>query len=158
VPARRAAALFVNRYDGLGLHSLARVRSLVGKELAKITFLSVVQVGSDQFRDEEHIAQLSAAREQDLQRYEALARSWGLETESHYALGTDVVEELERLAVAVAAERPDTIFVAGQVVFQRETFTRRLLHNDVAFNLQRRLVYRGLDVVVLPVTLPPEAM
>jgi hypothetical protein len=157
-PVRRAVALFVNRYDGLGLHSLSRVRALVGRDLAKVTFLSVVQVGSDQFRNEKHIAQLRTAREQDLQRYEALARSWGLETESHYALGTDVVEELEKLAVAVAAERPDTLFVAGQVVFQRETFTRRLLHNDIAFNLQRRLVYRSLDVVVLPVTLPPEAM
>jgi amino acid transporter len=158
LPAQRAAALFVNRYDGLGLHSLARVRSLAGKELSKITFLSVVQVDSDQFRNEEHIEQLRKQREQDLQRYEALARSWGLETEHRFALGTDVVEELEKLAVAVAAERPDTLFVAGQVVFQRETFTRRLLHNDVAFNLQRRLVYRGLDVVVLPVTLPPEVM
>jgi amino acid transporter len=157
-PAQRAAALFVNRYDGLGLHSLARMRALVGKELAKITFLSVVQVGSDQFRNEEHIDRLRKQREDDLQRYETLARSWGLETAHRYALGTDVVEELEKLAVAVAAERPDTLFVAGQVVFQRETFTRRLLHNDVAFNLQRRLVYRGLDVVVLPVTLPPEAM
>jgi amino acid transporter len=157
-PVRRSAALFVNRYDGLGLHSLARVRSLVGAELAKITFLSVVQVDSDQFRNEEHIDQLRRQREEDLERYAALARSWGLETEHRFALGTDVVEELEKLAVAVAAERPDTLFVAGQVVFQRETFTRRLLHNDVAFNLQRRLVYRGLDVVVLPVTLPPEAM
>ncbi len=157
-PERRAAALFVNRYDGLGLHSLARVRALVGRDLAKITFLSVVQVDSDQFRDEEHIEKMRAQRELDLQRYESLARSWGLETAHHFALGTDVVEELEKLAVAVAGERPDTLFVAGQVVFQRETFTRRLLHNDVAFNLQRRLVHRGLDVVVLPVTLPPEAM
>jgi amino acid transporter len=157
-PVRREVALFVNRYDGLGLHSLSGIRSLFGKDLTRLTFLSVVQVGSDQFRNEKHIAQLRAAREQDLQRYEAMARSWGVETESHYALGTDVVEELEKLAVGVATDRPDTLFVAGQVVFQRETFTRRLLHNDVAFNLQRRLVYRSLNVLVLPVTLPPEAL
>jgi hypothetical protein len=32
----------------------------------------------------------------------------------------------------------------------------RLLHNEVAFALQRRLLYRGLDIVIVPVQLPAE--
>lgn len=158
MPASRAAALFVNRYDGLGLHSLVRLRSLLGRQLEKITFVSVVQVETNQIGNAAEIERLRSQRQQELDRYERLAGSWGLETEQRFALGSDVADELERLAVEVAAERPDTLFVAGQVVFKRETFTRRLLHNDVAFSLQRRLIFRGLDVVVLPVTLPPEAM
>jgi hypothetical protein len=152
----RTAALFVNRYDGLGLHTFGRVRALMGGDLRKVIFLSVIQVDSDQFRNEAHLESLRRARMEELQRYEGLARAAGLEVESHYGLGTDVVEELEKLALAVAAREPRTVFVAGQVVFQQETLTMRLLHNEVAFGLQRRLLYQGLDIVIVPVQLPKE--
>lgn len=153
---KRVAALFVNRYDGLGLHTFGRVRALMGRELRKVVFLSVIQVDSDQFRSEEHLEALRAARVRDLQRYETLARDLGLEAASASATGSDVVEELEKLAVRVAASEPDVVFAAGQVVFQRETLTMRFLHNEIAFSLQRRLLYRGLDVIILPVQLPKE--
>jgi amino acid transporter len=150
------AAIFVNRYDGLGLHTLGRVRSLMGTDLRKVVFLSVVQVDSDQFRDEEHLAALRQAREQELRRYESVARDVGLETDSRLAIGTDVVEELENMAVEVAQKEPQMVFVAGQVVFERDTLTNRVLHNEVAFALQRRLLYRGLDIIIVPVQLPQE--
>lgn len=157
VPGKgRTAGIFVNRYDGLGLHTLGRVRALMGTDLRKVIFLSVVQVDSDQFRDEAHLGSLTAARRAELERYEAVAREAGLEAESRQSLGTDVVEELEMLAVDVAALEPQMVFVAGQIVFQQETMTMRLLHNEVAFALQRRLLYRGLDIVIVPVQLPSE--
>jgi amino acid transporter len=152
----RTAGIFVNRYDGLGLHTLGRVRALMGTDLRKVVFLSVVQVDSDQFRDEAHLFSLTAARRAELERYEVVAREAGLEAASRHAIGTDVVEELETLAVEVAAADPQMVFVAGQVVFQQETLTMRLLHNEVAFALQRRLLYRGLDIVIVPVQLPSE--
>ena len=152
----RSPAIFVNRYDGLGLHTLGRVRALMGRDLSKVIFLSVVQVDSDQFRDEAHIESLRKARVQELDRYEAVARQAGLQTASAYSLGTDVVEELEKLALGVAEQEPRTVFVAGQVVFQQETLTMRLLHNEVAFALQRKLLFRGLDIIIVPVQLPQE--
>ena len=76
--------------------------------------------------------------------------------ESHFAIGTDVVEELENLATRAAEAHPGMLFVAGQVVFQQESLSMRLLHNEVAFSLQRRLLFRGLDVIILPVQLPRE--
>jgi hypothetical protein len=154
----RTVAIFVNRYDGLGLHTMARVRSILGSDLRKLVFLSVAQVDSDQFRSEEQIQSLRKSRDQDLGRYSELARRAGLESEVHYAVGTDVVENLEQLAVDLAAKEPEVLFVAGQIVFERETLITRLLHNEVAFALQRRLTFRGLDVLVLPVTVPEEAL
>jgi hypothetical protein len=155
-PLREVAAIFVNRYDGLGLHTLGRVRALMGRDLRKLLFLSVIQVDSDEFRDEAHIESLHAARQADLARYETVAREAGLATESRFGVGTDVVDELERLALEVASREPHTVFVAGQIVFQQETLTMRLLHNEVAFALQRRLLFRGLDIVIVPVQLPQE--
>jgi hypothetical protein len=42
------------------------------------------------------------------------------------------------------------------VVFQKESLATRVLHNQVAFALQRRLIFRGRDMVIVPVLLPPE--
>src|SRR5262249_44840265 len=76
-PDGRTVALFVNRYDGMGLHTLARVHSLLGKNLRRVIFVSVIQVDSDQLRSEEHLENLRAAREEDMARYEAMARQSG---------------------------------------------------------------------------------
>jgi amino acid transporter len=152
----RVVAVFVNRYDGLGLHTLGRAQSLIGTGIRKVIFLSVIQVDSDQLRNEEHLESLKKERLHDLDRYETLVRKEGIESESHCVFGTDVVEELFKLSVQTAKREPDALFVAGQVVFERETISSRLLHNEVAFALQKRLIFAGVDVVVLPVKVPEE--
>ncbi|HZL85944.1 MAG TPA: amino acid transporter, partial [Candidatus Krumholzibacteria bacterium] len=154
--AGRTAVLFVNRYDGLGLHTLARVKSLLGHELRSVVFLSVVQVDSDEFRDQAHLDGLRASRLEELGRYENVAREAGIAAESRFVVGTDVVEELEQLAAVTADAHPNALFVAGQVVFEKETMATRFLHNEIAFALQRRLIFRGLDMIIVPVQLPRE--
>jgi amino acid transporter len=155
-PEGRTVAVFVSRYDGLGLSTLGRIRQLLGTEIRRFVFLSVAQVDSAEFRSEIRVAALRQAREKDLQRFLDLARGMGIEAEQHLAVGTDVVEALERLAVETAEKYQGILFVAGQIVFERETLATRLLHNEVAFILQKRLTFRGLDLLVLPVTIPEE--
>jgi len=150
----RTVALFVNRYDGMGLHALARVRTLFASELEKVVFISVAQVDTDHFQSAEQVESLRHERLMDLDRYVSLVKSEGLRGEIRWATATDVVAELERLAVEVAEQNPDVFFVAGQLVFGHETVSTRLLHNEVAFALQRRLTFRGLNVLVLPVRVP----
>jgi hypothetical protein len=43
--------------------------------------------------------------------------------------------------------------VAGQLIFDEDTFATRLLHNESAFMIQRRLQHAGVPMVVLPVRL-----
>lgn len=153
---RRTAAIFVNRYDGLGVHAYTEARRILGDNLGKVIFLSVVQIDSDQFRDEARLAAIQAARRAELAHFEELARGHGLESESRSSVGTDVVHELEELAVRTAASDHEVIFFAGQIVFERETITTRFLHNEVAYSLQRRLLPHGLRMIILPVELPHE--
>jgi amino acid transporter len=156
-PLRRPVAIFVNRYDGLGLHTLGRTVDIFGAEIGKIVFLSVIQVDSDQLRSEDHIATLESARRADLARYEERARALGFQAESRCTVGTDVVEELVSLSLDIAkGADPYPLFIAGQLVFDRETLAIRLLHNEVAFAVQRRLVFHGYDMVVLPVQVPED--
>ena len=42
-------------------------------------------------------------------------------------------------------------FFAGKLVFREESFFSRLLHNQTAFLAQRKLVYHGMPMFVLPI-------
>jgi hypothetical protein len=69
---------------------------------------------------------------------------------SRLATGTDPVEEAERLCLETAGDFPRATFFAGQVLFKRETWLTRLLHNQTAYAIQRRLQWAGLNTVILP--------
>jgi hypothetical protein len=50
-----------------------------------------------------------------------------------------------------AKEFPRITFFAGQLVFQHESWYTRLLHNQTAFSLQKRLIWDGQTMVVMPI-------
>ena len=84
-------------------------------------------------------------------------RHQGHEAEAVTALGTDVVSEVTRLAPEIRERHGDVVFFGGQLVFEHETWTTRLLHNYTVFSLQRRLYRLGLPFLVLPVTVDRRA-
>ena len=43
--------------------------------------------------------------------------------------------------------------MAGQLIFEEDTFWNRALHNETAFLIQQRLQHVGVPMVVLPVRL-----
>jgi len=45
------------------------------------------------------------------------------------------------------------LFVAGQLLFEEDTSFGRVLHNETAFQIQRRLQHAGVPMIVLPVRL-----
>jgi hypothetical protein len=67
------------------------------------------------------------------------------------SMGTEAVSECERLAAEVAREYERSIFFAGKLIFEQEKWWDRLLHNETAYQIQRRLQFKGLPMVVLPV-------
>ena len=52
---------------------------------------------------------------------------------------------------------PKVVVVAGQIIFEEDTVWNRLLHNETAFVIQRRLQHAGVPMIVLPVELEPRA-
>jgi hypothetical protein len=71
-------------------------------------------------------------------------------------IGTEAVAVAERLCVEVAADYPRAVFFAGKLIFEREQIFQRLLHNETAYQLQRRLQFDGLNAMVLPVRVMDE--
>ena len=67
------------------------------------------------------------------------------------AIGTDAVDELEKLCLSAAREFPHITFCAGQLAVHKERWYHRLLHNETVYALQKRLNLSGHPLVILPV-------
>ena len=55
------------------------------------------------------------------------------------------------MAVEIESQFPKHMLFAGQLVFPKETLFTRVLHNYTSFAIQKRLYYRGIPVVILPI-------
>src|SRR5207244_4063102 len=97
-----------------------------------LIFLSVGVVDSVHFQRARAVEDLRKSSEGALGRYVDLARRLGMPSTSFMAIGTDAVDELEHLCLAVARKFPKAIFFAGQLVFQKDTWYGRWLHNETA--------------------------
>lgn len=145
------AAILVGGFNGLGIHSFLSIQSLFPHHYANYLFLSVGVIDSAKFKGESEIAALRESTENDLRQYVAFARKLGMKADFRFSLGTEAVGEAENLALEVRREFPRTIFFLGKLVFERERFVYRLLHNETAHAIQRRLQFSGLQSVVLPI-------
>lgn len=145
------AVFFVNGYNGLGIHSVLGVPRLFGSHFKNFVFVGVGVIDSNRFKGKEEIENLRQQTEESLQKYVTFVKQQGYYAEYWYALGTDAVEELEQLAHEVGKRFPRSVFFAGKLVFEQERFWHKVLHNQAAFTLQRRLQFAGQQMVVLPV-------
>ena len=68
-----------------------------------------------------------------------------------FDIGTDVVESASLLCESIAEEFPRSTFFTGQLVFHRVHLFHRLLHNETAYAIQRRLQWDGITTVILPI-------
>jgi hypothetical protein len=62
-----------------------------------------------------------------------------------------IEEEIMKAIPDITAKFPRSVFFGGQLVFPKDTFTSRLLHNYTVFSLQRKLYNIGYEFVILPI-------
>jgi hypothetical protein len=149
-PEQPAAAVLVGGYSGLGVHTFLSSLHFGPGRFENIIFLSVGVVDSGNFKGADAADDLREHTAEVVEKYVRHARSLGLASAGFYAIGTDPVEELEQLCMAVKKRFPKATFFAGQLVFQRDVWYQRLLHNETAYALQRRLQWDGIPMVILP--------
>jgi hypothetical protein len=142
---------FVKGYNGLGIQSVLAVPLLFGTHFENFVFGGMGVIGSSRFKGREEIDNLRRHTEEGLKKYIALVNRRGYCAEYCHALGTDPIDELERLAHEVARRFPRAVFFAGKRIYQRERLWHKVLHNQAAYTLERRLQFAGLQTVVLSV-------
>jgi K+ transporter len=156
VPAPRdvtkpTAVILVSNYNGVGLHSVLAIPQMFGHHFQNFVFVSVGVIDSNRFKGADEIQNLKESTEAMLQKYVDFVRSHGRYGEYWYALGTDAIEELEKLCQQVGRTFRKSAFFAGKLVFSEENLLTRQLHNQASTALQRRLQFKGLQMIVLPV-------
>jgi amino acid transporter len=147
------AALFVGGYGGLGRHALLTLIRMFTGHFKGVVFCSVAIIDSGNFKGIGEVHELERRTQQALDKYVRYAKWLGLPADSCFSTGIEVAVEAEKMANEVIEKYPRALFVAGQLIFAEDTFVTRLLHNETAFMVQRRLQHSGLPMVVLPVRL-----
>jgi hypothetical protein len=145
------AVLFVGRYDGLGLHSLLRIRSMFSDSFSRFVFIGVGVVDAGNFKGVDEIENLRRHTAGETEKYAVLMRANGFDARALTDIGCDLTEKAVELAAGLAKELPGAVFFGGQLVFQRDTPLGALLHNYTTFAIQRRLFRAGIPFVILPV-------
>lgn len=145
------AVMLVGGFSGLGIHSLLTVWKLFPRYFHNVVFMSVGVVDSATFQGVEEVDRVREETEKSLQSYVGLAHGMGIPADYRMSMGTEAVSACEKLAAEVAHDFERSIFFAGKLIFEQERWWDRLLHNETAYAIQRRLQFAGLAMVILPV-------
>jgi len=149
-PAQPAAVILVGGYSGLGIHTMLNAIRFAPDHFKSFVFISVGVIDTGNFKGSGAVDALRDHCIESLQQYVDLGRRLGMPSSSFLAVGTDAVDELEHTCLEIARKFPKSTFFAGQLVFQKDTWLHRFLHNQTAYSLQRRLQWAGVPMVILP--------
>jgi K+ transporter len=150
-PKVPTAVMLVGSYAGLGVHALLTVQRLFPNHFKNVIFVSVGVIDAATMKGVAEVERVRVRTEASLQQYVDLARRLGLAADFRMSVATEALAEAERLALEVSREFPRSVFFAGKLIFKEERFYQRLLHNETAYALQRRLQFAGMNAMVLPV-------
>jgi hypothetical protein len=149
-PRQPTAVLLVSQYGGIGIHSMLAIHKMVPAYFKNIVFVSVAVVDSGTFKGVEEMEALRASVDGTLTKYVELARRLGWNAGSATSTGIDPADEITKVCLELAAHYPRIMFFAGKLLWQRESWWQRLLHNETAFQVERRLQWKGLPMTVIP--------
>ncbi len=147
----QTAIQLVSGYGGFGVHTLLSILTTFPKTYKNVIFVSVAVIDSGSYKGAEEVEALEASVKEGLEKYVELARRLGFAADCRMELATDVVEGATDLCKEIHGEYPRSTVFTGQLTFRLEKFYHRMLHNETAFAIQRRLQWDGLTTVILPI-------
>ncbi len=147
----KTAAILVNGFNGLGLHTLFSVFRLFGSTYKNYVFVEIGSIDAGNFKGADEIEHLGSFVRNETSMYVDYMNDHGHYAEAYFSIGTDVVDEVNKLVPSIREKFPDIVFFGGQLVFTNETFMDRWLHNYTVFAVQQNLYVHGIPFVILPV-------
>ena len=150
-PKAKTAAILVNGFNGLGLHTLFSVFRLFSNTYKNFVFIQVGGVDAGNFKGVQEIENLDEHIKADANKYVHYMNEHGYYAEAFTSVGTDVVEEIENLIPKINSKFSNVIYFGGQLVFPEESFLTRWLHNYIVFAVQRKFYRQGIPMVILPI-------
>jgi hypothetical protein len=152
-PDKPTAVFLVGSSRGGGLHALLWVQRMFPDHFKNFIFVNARTVDSQSFGGREDLAAMKVDANASLSYFVNFCNSKGWAAKSYLSFGTDPIDEFTQLAERVLREFPNAVFFTSKLIFDRENWLVRLLHNQAAMALQRRFHLRGMQMVILPMRL-----
>ena len=149
-PVNQTAVFIVGTSRGGGLHALLWVQRMFPGHFKNFIFVNARTVDSHANGGEGAGEQMRAEANATLQFFVDFCRSHGMASSSYLGFGTDAVQEVTKLCFDISREYPNAIFFTSKLIFEQDNWFIRLLHNQAALAIQRRLHFDGLQMVILP--------
>lgn len=150
-PKDMTAIQLVTGFDGFGVHTLLSIVRNFPYVYKNFIFVSVAVIDSGSFKGAEEMHNLEESVKKSLEQYVDFARRLGLRADYRFDVGTDVVDQAANLCVSTTKEFHKSTVFTGQLTFRLEKYYHKMLHNETAFAIQRRLQWSGVTTVILPI-------
>ena len=147
----KTAVVFVNGFNGLGMHTAMSIIRLFGNSFKNFVFVQIGIIDTGNFKGKEEVDKLQKYIDEEVGAYVDFFRENGYYAEGITAIGTEAVQEANRLVPKIRDKFSDPIFFGGQLVFKEDTFMNNLLHNYIVFQLQQSFYHQGITFVILPI-------
>ncbi len=150
-PNAKTAVIFVNGFNGLGVHTTLGIVRMFPGVYKNFVFVEIGVVDAGNFKGAEEITHLEHDVGDEVRKYAECMKARGFHAESRSVIGPEIVSTASSIGRELADRYPDSTFFGGQLVFDHETHITRLLHNFTVFGLQREFFRNGMPFFVLPI-------
>jgi hypothetical protein len=150
-PNDMTAILLVSGFNGFGLHTLLSIVRYFPNVYKNYIFVSVAEIDSGSFKGIAEIEALKESAKDALMKYIKVTRQHGFPADYRMDVGTDVIETASDLVESIVKEFPRSTVFTGKLVFRHEHPFQKILHNETAYAIQRRLQWNGIPTVILPI-------
>ena len=113
--------------------------------------MSVAEIDSGSFKGAAEVQALRDATKRALEKYVKVTRRHGFPADYRMETATDVPTAVIDLCKSIVNEYPRATVFTGQLIFHHETFVDKILHNQTAFAIQRRLQWLGIPTMIMPI-------
>ncbi|WP_085314541.1 APC family permease [Derxia lacustris] len=144
------AAFIVGSSRGGGLHAWLWVQRMFPGQFRNFVFINARTVDAQVYGGEAELELMKTDATVSVKYFENFCHSHGLAARSYLGFGIDVVTEVSHLCEQVQKDFPNTIFFTSKLIFREENWITRLLHNQAAVAIQRKLHLEGMQMVILP--------
>ena len=144
------AVFVVGSSRGGGLHALLWVLRMFPGHFTNFIFVNARTVDAYAYGGAEQLDDMRRRAQESLDYFVRYCHSHGMAAEGRLVFGTDPVATLTQACQDIGQQHTNAIFFTSKLVFKSDNWLTRLLHNQAALALQRRLHFDGLQMVILP--------
>jgi amino acid transporter len=149
-PEAQSAVFIVGSSRGGGLHALLWVLRMFPGHFKNFIFVNARTVDSHAYGGEGALEKMREDAAETLEFFVDFCQSHGMAASSYISFGTDAVDEVTKMCEEINRGFPNSIFFTSKLIFATDNWFTRLLHNQAALAVQRRLHLEGLQMVILP--------